>query len=141
MCSLSFNRLTANLHSYSFSHIIFLEEVWDKSLQSEVVASAWRIGACGHVEVEKLIAKDSVESLMANLQEKLVWQEGDEIGDNFSGDSNDPLLDPETESQRAKQNFLLTNAKLIKPHVRCFDNNQTMKRKYVEDVSPGAEAA
>ena len=113
----------------------------DKALESQVVASAWRMGACGHVEVEKLIAKDSVESLIASLEEELVWQEGDKFGDNFNGVRNSPLLEPEADPQRLKGPLLLRNVKLIRPHVRCLDNKQTKKRKFVEDISPGAEAS
>ena len=46
------------------THIFFLEEIWDKSLAEQTVARAWRMGARGAVEVETIIAKDSVEETM-----------------------------------------------------------------------------
>ena len=63
--------LFLTFYSYFHSHIFFLEKVWDKSLVQQVVASAWRMGACGHVEVEKLIAKDTVEYKVVELENKL----------------------------------------------------------------------
>ena len=53
------------------THIFFLEEIWDKSLQDQAVARAWRMGAAGRVDVETLLAKDSVESLMTEVEQKL----------------------------------------------------------------------
>jgi hypothetical protein len=53
------------------THIFFLEEIWDKSLQDQAVARAWRMGAKGRVQVETLLAKDSVESLMTEADQKL----------------------------------------------------------------------
>ena len=53
------------------THICFVEEIWDKSLQDQAVARAWRMGATGRVEVETLLAKDSVESLMTDVEQKL----------------------------------------------------------------------
>lgn len=96
------------------------------------------MGACGHVEVETLIAKDSVESLIADLETRLAWQEKDRFHDDSGGNSNSSMLSG-TEFQRTKQNFLLKNAKLIKPHVEYHSNNQTVKRKHVDPISPGAE--
>ena len=43
------------------THIFFLEEIWDKALEDQAVARAWRMGAKGPVEVETLIAQNSVE--------------------------------------------------------------------------------
>jgi SNF2 family DNA or RNA helicase len=47
------------------TNIIFLEEVFDKSLEDQVVARAWRMGAKGSVIVETLIANNSVEETMS----------------------------------------------------------------------------
>jgi SNF2 family DNA or RNA helicase len=49
------------------THIFFLEEVWDKSLENQAVARAWRLGSKGRVEVETLIARDGVEESLAEL--------------------------------------------------------------------------
>jgi hypothetical protein len=50
------------------THIFFLEEVWDKSLAEQAVARAWRMGAKGRVEVETLVAKNSVEATMQEFE-------------------------------------------------------------------------
>jgi hypothetical protein len=74
------------------------------------------MGASGHVEVETLIAKDSVESLMAD----------------WSGNSSAASA---KEFQEAKQNFLLKNVKLIKPSSELLGSNKTTKRKFIEQGS------
>jgi SNF2 family DNA or RNA helicase len=48
------------------TNIIFLEEVFDKSLEDQVVARAWRMGAKDKVTVETLIAKNSMEEVIGN---------------------------------------------------------------------------
>jgi SNF2 family DNA or RNA helicase len=48
------------------TNVIFLEEVFDKSLEDQVVARAWRMGAKGKVSVETLIAKNSMEVVIGN---------------------------------------------------------------------------
>jgi hypothetical protein len=68
------------LHFLSFNHIwssdclfvtdiFFLEEVWDKSLATQTIARAWRMGAKGPVEVETIIARDTVEESMKAYEE------------------------------------------------------------------------
>jgi hypothetical protein len=98
------------------------------------------MGARGHVEVETLIAEGSVESLIADLEKKLAWQEKDRINDNLGGDGSGSLLVSATEFQLTKQTFLLKNAKLIKLHAGYLGKNQTIKRKYAEHVSLDAKA-
>ncbi|CAB9503894.1 F-box protein At3g54460 [Seminavis robusta] len=53
------------------THIFFLEAVWDKSLEQQAVARAWRMGrgSIGPVEVETLLAKTSVEEKMKKMEE------------------------------------------------------------------------
>jgi SNF2 family DNA or RNA helicase len=53
------------------TNIFFLEEVWDKSLAEQAVARAWRMGAKGRVEVETLVAKNSVEETMQEFESAL----------------------------------------------------------------------
>jgi SNF2 family DNA or RNA helicase len=56
------------------THIFLLEEIWDKALEDQVVARAWRMGARGRVEVETLVAQHSVEEIMMDV--KAEEQEG-----------------------------------------------------------------
>lgn len=44
--------------------IFFLEQIWDQSLADQTIARAWRMGASGPVEVETIIARDTVEEAM-----------------------------------------------------------------------------
>lgn len=98
------------------------------------------MGARGHVEVETLIAEGSVESLIADLEKKLAWQEKDRTDDSLGGDDSGSLLASATEFQWTKQTFLLKNAKLIKLHAGHLGKKQTIKRKYVEHVFLDAKA-
>jgi SNF2 family DNA or RNA helicase len=79
------------------THIFFLEEIWDKSLQDQTVARAWRMGATGRVEVETLLANESVESLMA-------------INDDEGCDSFQRNI---SEIKRSKMNHILESLRLI----------------------------
>lgn len=49
------------------THIFFFEEIFDKSLERQVVARAWRMGAQGSVHCDTLLAGNSVEETMSNL--------------------------------------------------------------------------
>jgi hypothetical protein len=94
------------------TNIIFLEQVWDKSLEQQVVARAWRMGAKGSVEVETLVAKNSVEQLMARLEVDL--QRGTEQNlVEMQGMQSSTEAGKGSEYQRAKLQFLLKNLKLI----------------------------
>lgn len=86
------------------------------------------MGASGHVEVETLIAKDSVESLMADWEKKLSSSQTKSESGNSSAASA-------KEFQEAKQNFLLKNVKLIKPSSELLGSNKTTKRKFIEQGS------
>ena len=83
----------------------FLEQVWDKSLEQQAVARAWRMGATGSVEVETLVAKNSVEETMSRLEKELGGNQSDYLS------SNEGLKN--SEYQRAKLQFLLKGLSLI----------------------------
>ena len=84
------------------THICFLEEIWDKSLQDQAVARAWRMGAKGRVEVETLLAKDSVESLMTEVEQKMASKT---CGGDNSENTNDVM--------RSKMVDILGNVRLM----------------------------
>mmetsp|Transcript_6959 Transcript_6959/g.11018 ORF Transcript_6959/g.11018 Transcript_6959/m.11018 type:complete len:735 (+) Transcript_6959:404-2608(+) len=95
------------------THIIFLEQVWDKSLESQAVSRAWRMGAKGSVQVETLIAENTIEEIMSSL-EKGIEQDIDKDSDGVKGlESIVEGKDKSSEYQRAKVQFLLRNLKLI----------------------------
>jgi SNF2 family DNA or RNA helicase len=95
------------------THIIFLEQVWDKSLENQVVSRAWRMGARGPVHVETLIAQDSIEETMATLERGFDYDDDDanlavtlEMRSVSDGSNT-------SEYQRAKMHYLLKHLKLI----------------------------
>jgi SNF2 family DNA or RNA helicase len=101
------------------THIFFVEQVWDKSLENQAVARAWRMGATGSVEVETLIAETSVEETMRELETSLgVRHKGVVKIDSVQGlwSSSESCEGAGTEYQRAKLQFLLKGLHLIKNH-------------------------
>jgi SNF2 family DNA or RNA helicase len=102
------------------THLFFLEAIWDKSLQQQAVARAWRMGATGPVQVETLLAKSTVEEQMHKLEEARSLKNLEV--DNSSSETNESTDDVQTaallkedysEIQRGKIQFLLKSLKLI----------------------------
>jgi hypothetical protein len=91
-----------------------MEKVWDKSLEQQAVARAWRMGAKGSVEVETLVAKTSVEESMNRLE-----QLGSTEGSNNKS----------SEYQRAKLQYLLKGLSLIaNPYAMSYGGNSDISR-------------
>ena len=57
------------------TNIFFLEEIYDKAVQHQAVARAWRMGAIQSVQVETLVARNSVEETMAQQTQPTVDSE------------------------------------------------------------------
>jgi SNF2 family DNA or RNA helicase len=136
------------------THIILLEQVWDKSLEHQVVARAWRMGAKGAVEVEKLIAENSVEQTMrrlerANAAEDLLEEDELDIGtaeeDNsgtVQGEELSVIDDKSDEYRRAKLHYLLKGLQLIKnPYTLSFGGGTKRKPWSFADKSSSAPTA
>jgi len=101
------------------THVIFLEQVWDKSLENQVVARAWRMGARGSVNVETLVAENSIEETMFLLEKNLDYDQEDSQGSSrtttagmqkFRSTAKDKKS---SEYQQAKLRYLLNSLKLI----------------------------
>jgi len=96
------------------THIVFLDEVYDKSLENQVISRAYRMGATGSVEVETLVAQNSVEELMTKLQESLSsriptvtkWTTNDDSHYDLltKNNSNSKSLHQDEEGQHSKDN-------------------------------------
>jgi SNF2-related domain/Helicase conserved C-terminal domain len=120
------------------THIIFLEQVWDRSLESQAVSRAWRMGAKGAVNVETLIAKDSIEETMASLEQGL--EEDDDASlEAVQGVRSVSDGNKASEYQRAKMHYLLKNLKLI-------TNSNTLgfaagEKRAATDLQQAVEAA
>jgi SNF2 family DNA or RNA helicase len=117
------------------THIIFLEQVWDKSLENQVVARAWRMGAKGSVDVETLVAEHSIEETMLFLEKDLGQNQNDSDGSapgiqNFRSTAKGKKR---SEYQQAKVHYLLNNLKLI-VNANTVDFSARNKRKASIDL-------
>ena len=91
------------------TNVIFLEEVFDKSLTDQVVARAWRMGANGLVNIETLIAKNTIEEVIGEHKQSA----GEDIEQTISSRNGD--------QQRFKS--LLQSLRFIIDHQSPFRNN------------------
>ena len=108
------------------THLFFFEEIFDKSLERQAVARAWRMGAKSRVECETLLAGNSVEETMS---EQTSNQE-DEVEMGRSGSTRD--------QQRLK--LLLQSLRFVTDHHHFakVDETATANRKFETNVSPAA---
>mmetsp|Transcript_8540 Transcript_8540/g.12168 ORF Transcript_8540/g.12168 Transcript_8540/m.12168 type:complete len:719 (-) Transcript_8540:91-2247(-) len=110
------------------THIFFLDEIMDKSVERQVVARAYRMGATGHVEVEQLVARNTVEEMIVRmnnndllLSQQLIGNCHDTTsGTKFSAifssdDSNHESKRTESKNrQQAKMHYILKSVKFIR---------------------------
>eukprot|EP00977_Amphora_coffeiformis_P027985 scaffold34676_cov176-Amphora_coffeaeformis.AAC.14 len=100
------------------THIFFLEEIWDKSLAEQTVARAWRMGARGAVEVETIIAQDTVEETMKALEagdlNKILDFKEDELSSSFK----------QKDGQNRKTHVLLRSLRFITDYHQFRKNIQ-----------------
>jgi SNF2 family DNA or RNA helicase len=89
------------------TNIIFLDEIFDKSLREQAVARAWRMGATGSVKVETLVAKNSVEESMGEI------------------DAHRASLDARSEPDKERVKALLASLRLNTDY-HYFARNETM---------------
>jgi len=97
------------------THLFFFEEIFDKSLERQAVARAWRMGAKGRVYCETLLAGNSVEETMSA-------QTGNQEDDGETGRSGSTR-----DQQRLKS--LLVSLRFITDHHHFakVDENPTTK--------------
>lgn len=114
---MSFTKAEFNSISQPFNdnqNSFFMEEVWDKSLQEQAVARAWRMGAKGPVVVETLVAQNSVEETMAEMEKRS--DDSDLRNDTSSdlvGAARKQSKLKSSEYQRAKLQYLLKGLVLV----------------------------
>jgi hypothetical protein len=89
------------------THIFFLEEIWDQALKDQAVARAWRMGAKGGVEVDTLIAQNSVEETMRGFDKLAHEETTSEVDVPRNGSIN------QVELQRSKTKHLLLSLRFI----------------------------
>lgn len=54
------------------THVFLMEEIWDKSLEKQVVSRAHRMGARQAVVVEQLVMRDTIEVLLLRMNEQIL---------------------------------------------------------------------
>lgn len=54
------------------THMFLLEEIWDKSLEKQVVSRAHRMGARQPVVVEQLVMRDTIEGVLLRMNEQIL---------------------------------------------------------------------
>jgi hypothetical protein len=113
------------------THIFFLEEIWDKSLENQAISRAWRMGAKGHVEVETIAARGTVEETMMGVENAL--------SSTTRVSSESSKASTVSEYQRAKLLFLLQNLKLIRAEETSKDSSNEKRPREVSDVDEDTE--
>uniref|UniRef100_K3W7Q3 RING-type domain-containing protein n=1 Tax=Globisporangium ultimum (strain ATCC 200006 / CBS 805.95 / DAOM BR144) TaxID=431595 RepID=K3W7Q3_GLOUD len=54
------------------THMFLMEEIWDKSLEKQVVSRAHRMGARQAVVVEQLVMRDTIEGLLLRMNDQVL---------------------------------------------------------------------
>lgn len=52
------------------THVFLMDEIWDKSLEKQVISRAHRMGATQSVVIEQLVMRDSIETVMRTMNER-----------------------------------------------------------------------
>ncbi len=78
------------------THLFFLDTIYDKALESQVVARAYRMGASGPVYVEQLTAKDTIEEVIHQMNTARQSHNSDQT------------------EKHAKMHFLLKRSQLVR---------------------------
>jgi len=129
------------------THIFFLDEILDKSIESQVVARAYRMGAKERVQVEQLVSRHSVEELIVQMNRETTVKDlyehnnkGKKVDTSHNSlptkhkkEARSNLAIIEKAQQQAKVHFLLSNLKLIRTghvHLRtCMQKKENIKRR------------
>jgi len=122
-CMLLSNDGSTGLDLSFVTNIVFLEEIWDKSLQDQAVARAWRMGAKGRVEVETLTAKNTVEELMQEMEVS-----------RSCGNKQDPRQMREHQQQKTK--LLLQSVRLLTDYHQFSHQSKSVVHKNFVGTEP-----
>jgi len=102
------------------THLFFLDTIYDKSLENQVVARAYRMGASGPVFVEQLTAKETIEEVMQQMNEARQSHNSDQT------------------EKHAKMHFLLKRSQLVRqPQVQM----NARKKRNAQDCGDGDKNA
>ncbi|GMF63743.1 unnamed protein product [Phytophthora fragariaefolia] len=120
--------LLSNLGSHGLdlsfvTHIFLLEEIWDKSVEMQVISRAHRMGASRSVVVEQLWMRGTVECQLTATNQQLFKNET--AIDRDQGVHNGPTREEVQEAssadkssfQQMKMNYILNNLRVLSPNV------------------------
>lgn len=57
------------------THMFLMEEIWDKSLEKQVVSRAHRMGARQAVVVEQIVMRDTIEGVLLRMNEQILQRQ------------------------------------------------------------------
>uniref|UniRef100_A0A7S2KSK3 Uncharacterized protein n=1 Tax=Skeletonema marinoi TaxID=267567 RepID=A0A7S2KSK3_9STRA len=98
------------------THLFFLDTIYDKALESQVVARAYRMGASGPVYVEQLTAAASIEEVIQQMNEARQSHNSDQT------------------EKHAKMHFLLKRSQLVRqPQVQMNARRKRNAQDCVDD--------
>ncbi|GMH87103.1 hypothetical protein TrST_g9992 [Triparma strigata] len=122
------------------THIFLLDEIWDAALKEQVIARAYRMGTRRSVVVEQLIAKDSIEESMNELNLKTRWEEDDdkeavadedceEADEVDEGDDDQVIDDDENAKKIAKEKEAVTQKQNQRKLIVLLKRLKVIKKK------------
>ncbi|TMW60806.1 hypothetical protein Poli38472_000848 [Pythium oligandrum] len=103
------------------THIFLMEEIWDKSLEQQVVSRAHRMGARHSVVVEQLLMRGSIEVVMYEMNKKLLARESGGVvadGQQESDDDAEVVDNPAPASRNTAAHGVLDGLFTNKKHKR-----------------------
>lgn len=113
-----------------------MEQLWDKSLEQQAVARAWRMGAGGSVEVETLVARNTVEETMSRLEKRMADPQAVESDSSDVAEKNNEVEgDQRSEYQRTKLQFLLKGLSLITNSIAMSSSREKRKAPALDPMT------
>ncbi|ETL90645.1 hypothetical protein L917_10714 [Phytophthora nicotianae] len=151
--------LLSNLGSHGLdlsfvTQIFLLEEIWDKSVEQQVISRAHRMGATHSVVVEQLWMRGTVECQLASVNQQLFKREAS--GEDSETRQGQPTREEVQEASSAgknnfqamKMSYLLNNLRILPDDVAAkdgevrysvLDENEAIIRKGVHTISESGD--
>ncbi|KAG7391808.1 hypothetical protein PHYPSEUDO_003428 [Phytophthora pseudosyringae] len=152
--------LLSNLGSHGLdlsfvTHIFLLEEIWDKSVEQQVISRAHRMGARHSVVVEQLWMRGTVECQLTSVNKQLFKGERS-AEDRASGQQQQPTREEVQEAssagksnfQHMKSSYLLNNLRVLADDVggkdgdvrfSVLDESEAIIRQGVHTISESGD--
>ncbi|KAH7481863.1 F-box protein [Phytophthora ramorum] len=131
------------------THIFLLEEIWDKSVEMQVISRAHRMGASASVVVEQLWMRGTVECQLTSMNQHLFNSEqSTEDGDSMTQPTREEVQESSSADkgsfQKMKYNYILNNLRVLENGIcgkenevrfSVVDENETVIRHGVHAIS------